>query len=63
MKRVKTHKGYVIYEQSNKEIEQNIHGSSCKYLLYTPDEMEQPAGMRYFDFEADNVSELIDFIG
>lgn len=63
MKKVKVYKHYTIYEQSEKEIQNNTNGSTCKYLLFTPDEMEQPARLREYEFEADNVQELIDFIG
>jgi hypothetical protein len=63
MKKVKTIKHHAIYEQSEKEIQHNTNGSSSKYLLFTPDEMEQPSGLRYYEFEADNVQELVDFVG
>lgn len=63
MKRIKQYKGYAIYEQSEKEISSYTNGSTSKYLLFTPDEMEQPSGMRQFEFEADNIQELIDFVG
>jgi hypothetical protein len=63
MKKVRTYKGYTIYEQTEKEITDNKNGSTCKYLLFTAEKMEQPSGMRYYEFEADNVQELIDFIG
>lgn len=62
MKKVKTVKGYSIFEQTEKEIQKNTNGSTCKYLLFTPDEMEQPSGLRYYEFEADNVQELVDFV-
>ena len=62
MKRIKSIKGYVIYEQTEAEINQNANGSTCKYLLYSPDEREQPKGFRYYEFEADSVKELEDFV-
>ena len=62
MKRIKQIKGYVIYQQSEAEIIANTNGSTCKYLLYSPDEMEQPKGFRYYEFEADSVKELEDFV-
>ena len=62
MKRIKQLKGYTIYEQTEKEIYNSTNGSTCKYLLFTPDEMEQPSGMRNYEFEADNIQELINFI-
>jgi len=62
MKKVKTIKLHAIYEQSEKEIQNYTNGSTSKYLLFTPDEMEQPAGMRYYEFEADNIQELVDFV-
>ena len=62
MKRIKQIKCYVIYQQTEKEIADNTNGSTCKYLLYTPDEMEQPKRCRYYEFEADSVEELEDFV-
>ena len=63
MKLVQKHKGYGIYEQTEKEILNRDNGTSCKYLLFSPDEMEQPKALRFPEFEADNIQELIEFVG
>ena len=62
MKKIKMYKNYGVFEQTEKEIKNNDNHSSCKYLLITPEEMEQPSGFRDIEFDADNIQELIDFI-
>lgn len=47
-----------ILENTKKQQEYN---GGYQYSAYTPDQMEQPAGMRYSDMDFDTLSEAIDW--
>lgn len=61
MKKIRNIKKYVICELS--AADKKNRNMTSAYALISKDEMEYDSDMRDIEFYADNIQELIDFIG
>lgn len=62
MKKIKTHKGFSIYQRTQKEIDK-AEKENClvsEFEIYLPD--ESPAELCSPEWEADSLQECIDFL-
>lgn len=62
MKKVKTHKGFSIYQRSEKELAkaQKENCLVCNFEIYLPD--ESPLELCSPEWECDSLKECIDFL-
>lgn len=62
MKKIKTHKGFLIYERTEKEVEKREKQGIATYQfeVYLPE--QSPSTMDYPDWEAGTLQECISFI-
>lgn len=63
MKKVRTHRGFTIYERSDDELRKALNGLGCvlsRYEVYLPG--ESPDAMDAAEWDSDDLNECIDFI-
>ena len=62
MKKVKTHKGFSIYQRTQKELDKAAAENLllCEFEIYLPD--ESPTELCSPEWEADSLKECIDFL-